>query len=232
MALNTTLSAMIDMLREDVGRSVNVGVGVDDVPSLRRHINRSYALLRHAYDWPHLRHIPTRIRMNAGQRFYDIPNTLDLNTLTQLVAFQGNLPRLLARGVSYEEYAVFDSDHGMTSDPAQKWDLRNDGTATQIEIWPLPASSNETIMLEGSYTAPPLVDDDDECKLDDNLVVLGAAARILKRQGSADADLAISEFNAHLTNIRKGIGPSHRVILGDEHAAMPRRSRVLIVAGR
>jgi hypothetical protein len=230
MAINTTFLELIDMLREEVGRSTNVGVGVDDLPSLKRHINRAYALLRAQYDWPHLRHLPTRIPINAGQRLYDLPATLELDALDKVIVFWGTLPMPLERGISFEEYAVFDSDNDVRSDPPQRWDLRFDGNHTQIEIWPLPSATGNSLMLEGSYIAPDLVDDADKCRLDDNLVVLAAAARILKRQGSKDADTAIEEFNAHLKNLRKRVGPSASVTMGGVGDRIPKRTTVTIAA--
>lgn len=231
MTLNATLLELTDMLRKELGRSTNVGVGVDDIPSLKHHINRAYALLRKQYDWPHLRHLPARIPLNAGQRLYDLPETLELDSLEKVVVFWGILPMELERGISYEEYAVFDSDNDVRSDPPQRWDLRFDGVTAQIEIWPLPASSENTLMLEGTYVTPNLVDDSDRCLLDDNLVVLAAAARLLKRQGSADADTAVEEFNTHLANLRKRNGPSKRVVMGGVGDSVPKRTTV-VIAGR
>lgn len=215
MATGTQFLALLDMLREDLGRSTNVGVGVDDLPSLKRSINRAYALLLGDNDWPHIRHLPNRIPLSSGQRLYDIPAHIDPQKIIEIICWLApNLPIPLDRGISYHEYSAIDSEAGQTSDPAQKWDLRFNGTATQIEIWPIPSSDSMTLQFTGRYRLPKLVDDDDVCYLDDELVVLGAAYRTLKRQKSDDADECLADFNKRLIDMRAGNGPSRTVVLG------------------
>lgn len=229
MALGTQFMALVDMLREDLGRSTNVGVGIDDLPSLKRHINRSYAILIDKYSWPHLSYSPARIPLNAGQRYYDFPANLKLNDLTEVVAWQGNSPRELERGISHIEYAIYDSGSDVRGDLPQKWDLAFNGTVTQIEIWPMPASNSMTLAIKGAYHLVPLVADADKCMLDDELVVLGASARLLARQGSKDAAILQQEFAQRLSDLQKRNGPGARITMGGVGENINPRANILIV---
>ncbi len=231
MAIGSQFGTLIDMLKNELGRSTNVGVGVDDRPQLMHHINRAYAILAETYEWDHLRHLPARISLAAGQRLYDFPSTLKLDGLARVTCWQGTLPIPLERGISDAEYAVFDSENDVRSDPAQKWDLRYNGTVTQIEVWPIPASNDLTLELTGRYVTPKLVNDSDLCRLDDYLVVLAAAARLLARQKSDDAAIVRDEFNAYLGKLRANSGPGATVTMGG--AGEPRvRKPTVSVAGR
>lgn len=231
MAVGTQFMALVDMLREDLGKSTNVGVGVDDLPSLKRAINRSYAILTDKYRWDHLTYKPPRISLNAGQRVYDFPANLKLNDLAEVVVWQGATAIPLDRGISHPEYAIFNSDDGVRGDPPQKWDLMFNGTATQIEIWPIPASNGNKLALTGNYHLPALINDSDLCRLDDELVVLGAAARHLERQGSKDAKTAKEEFAQRLSDMQKRGGPGMRVSMNGAGDS-PQSRRNLLIVGR
>lgn len=229
MAVGTEFLALVDMLREEIGRSTNVGIGIDDIPGLQRAINRSYALLLSSYDWAHLRTMPARIPLNAGQRYYDIPATIDLGQITEIVAWQAaNLPIPMDRGISYHEYSAIDSENDQRSDPAQKWDLRFNGTATQIEIWPIPSSNTMTLQITGRYRLPKLINDQDICWMDDELVVLGAAYRALARQGSEDAEETKAQFGSRLADIRRNSGPSRTTVLGSGTLSARDKPRISI----
>lgn len=228
MAIGTQFSELIDMLKNELGRSTNVGVGVDDRPQLMHHINRSYAILVSTYKWTHLKHIPTRIALAAGQRLYDLPASLKLDGLTNVTCWQGTTHTNLDRGIGDEEYAAFDSNSDVRSDPAMKWDTRFNGTVTQLEVWPIPASNSLELELTGNYVTPRLVDDEDRCWLDDFLVVLGAAARLLARQKSDDAAIVREEFNAYLHRLRANEGPGISVTMGGAGESKVRRPTVSI----
>jgi len=215
MSVGTQFLALVDMLRNEIGRSTNVGIGIEDIPGVKRAINRSYAMLLLNYDWPHLRYLPNRITISAGQRYYDIPANIEPSQITEIVGWQSaNLPIPLERGISYHEYSAIDSENAQRSDPPQKWDFRFNGTATQIEIWPIPNSNTMTLQITGRYRLPKLVADQDLCMLDDELVVLGATHRLLARQKSEDAGDAKTDFEARLMDVRKNNGPSRTVIMG------------------
>ena len=227
MAVGTQFSALVDMLREEAGLSTNVGVGVDATPGLQRHINRAYAILLAKEDWPHLRYVPPRISLQEGERFYDLDEFLEPTSVSEIDLFRGNVSTPVDRGISAEQYTIFDSENDARSSPVMRWDFRHTGTAAQIEVWPTPADNEQSLMMVGRRKVPRLINDTDLCQLDDDLVVLAAAVRILKRQGSADADDAVSEFQSHLASIKANRGPSLRVTMGGSDDRQT-RSRVTL----
>ncbi len=232
MARGTSLLALLDMLREDIGRSTNVGVGVDDLPSLKRHINKAYALLYDEHDWPHLHYVAPRITLNAGQRYYDFPSLLNFERVETVDVWWGNQPRPVLKGIGAYEYAIFDSANNVRSDPVLKWDLQYSGTAAQMEVWPMPASSAQKLALAGTYKLTKLANDADICLLDDELVVLGASVRLLARQKSADAKLALDELNQRLDKMKKRSAPSSRVIMGGGGVTNGSNKRTVTISGR
>lgn len=228
MAVGTSFLAMLDMLREDVGRSTNVGVGVDDLPALKRSLNRSYALLYDEHSWPHLHYKAPRITLNAGQRYYDYPALLSFTRVVEVNAWYGTQPYPLLKGIGAYEYAIFDSVNNVRAEPPQRWDIQFSGTATQFEVWPVPSTNANKIEMIGTYKITKLLNDEDLCYLDDELVVLGAAVRTLKRQKSGDAGDAADEFNARLASMKKNSSPGTRVTMGGNPQSQNRRSTVVI----
>lgn len=229
MTVGTQFLPLVDMLREELGQSTNVGVGVDSIPGLQRALNRSYAMLLLNFDWPHLRYLPSRIPLSGGQRYYDIPANIEPSQITEIVGWQAaNLPIPLDRGISYHEYSAIDSENDQRSDPPQKWDFKFNGTATQIEIWPIPSSNVMKLQITGRYRLPKLVNDADICQLDDELVVLGAAYRLLARQKSEDAAGAKADYEVRLMDVRKNNGPSRTVIMGTGTISSRQKPRISI----
>lgn len=215
MALLTQFGALVTMLKEEMDLSTDVAIGTEKRPHLMRAINRSYKNLAKAYDWPHLRSYSTRLTLAAGQQLYDFPATLDWSDIESVRVWYNNRPYDLTRGIGTPQYATFDPQvTGDRYDPAQRWDLKWSDTAVQYEIWPIPQTNNQTIEWTGRRKIVPLVDDADQCLLDDEVVVLFAAARLLKKKGAEDADLTLQEARDALDNIKKRTGPSQPMTIG------------------
>lgn len=218
MARGTQLSALVIMLRAELGRSESVAVGISDRPRLVRAINRAYASLAAEHDWPHLRKTFTRITLSAGSRYYDFPSDLDYDRVEDVKLWWNSEPQPISRGISIQDYSAYDSTAATPerSDPALKWDIRWTGSREQIEIWPVPAST-QYLQFTGFIKTPRLVNDSDLCKLDDDLVVLFAAARLVKDKD--ESRLVLAEANDKLNQlksnsqsssdtVRYGLGPS------------------------
>ena len=204
MARGTQFLQLVTMLRAELRRSLNPSVGVEDVPELQRLIVRQYEKLVLDHDWPHLCKLFTPIMLNAGQRYYDMPAGLDYERVKDVALYYSAIPSYLERGITFQEYAFSNPDLGSRSDPALKWDVRyGDGVQELIEIWPVPAGTGVSkVQFFGYITVPRLVNDQDLCLLDDNLVVLFAAAEALTGQKSADAQIKAAEAMALLGKLR------------------------------
>jgi hypothetical protein len=188
MARNTQFLQLVTMLREELSRATDVSVGVSDIPSLKRKINRYYEHLYYDADWPHLRKIFDRIALNADQRFYDLPAALDYERIEDVKLYQNGIPIPIERGIASVDYAAWDSTLGQTASPAQKWDIRDVDGDTMFEVWPIPpVSDDQSVEFTGLIKFERLVNDDDVCLLDDNMVVGFAAAELLAKDGAKNA---------------------------------------------
>lgn len=178
-------------LRAELERTVDPAAGVADLPSLKRTLQRNYEALYDAYDWPHLT-VTASVPLSAGERYYDFPENLDYDKLDEIKLFWSSRPVDIERGISLDDMYIFDSDSDVRSDPALKWDVRLVSTREQMEIWPIPASSGDSIRMKGKLKFAQLVDDDQQCLIDDSLVILSSAVELLpeKSVGKTKAKLA------------------------------------------
>lgn len=197
MARNVLFSALVTELRNELGRSTNSAVGVEDVPRLKYAINKSYEKLA-AKNWPHLRKRFDKITLNAGQRFYDFPSSLDSDRIEAARLWWNGRPQPVRKGISIDEYALYDSIADERCDPVLRWDVVRTDSATQFEVWPVPASTHY-IQFQGFIQTPKLVNDGDVCLLDDQLVVTLAAARLTADE--KDRKLFLSEAQDRLMDL-------------------------------
>ena len=202
MALFATFGELLTMLRAEARLSTNPAVGAGANIRHKAILNRVYATLCEM-EWPHLKYIPPRIPLSAGQRFYDAPAGLDFNRATSFVAWEGVNDYPLDPGIGTAEYSVYDSVNDARADPPLRYDLRATALGTvQVEIWPIPASNTFSLEVAGIRTTPKLVNSADICLLDDHLVVLFAAESVLRAVNKDDADGKLAAARQHLALVR------------------------------
>lgn len=177
------------MLREEVNRAASVAVGVDDIAGLKQKLRRAQDVLYAEYDWPFLRQVFPQKQLNAGEQYYDFPDGLDLERVEKVWVWYGNLPRPLTRDIGVQEYAIYNSNNGVTQEPALRWDVRWTGVKEQFEIWPIPASNTQTVQFVGIRRLRPLINDSDVADLDDQMLVLTVATEILEKSEDASAGM-------------------------------------------
>lgn len=185
------LGQCVSKLRAELGRSTNVAVGVDDAEILKDVIRRTQETLYEDYDWSFLRQMFPAITLNAGQRYYDIPAAFNFDRIEEAAIRISGRPVPFIRGIEFENYTTFDSDAGVRASPAQRWDIRWTGTVEQIEVWPIPTDSSNAMQFKGIRKLRALTADSDVTDLDDNLIILFAAAELLARQKSEDANIKL-----------------------------------------
>lgn len=219
MARGTQFLQLVEMLRNELNRSTQVSVGVADVPRLKYQINKAYAALYDAHDWPHLRTEFPKLALAAGQRYYDMPAGLNVDRIESVTNWWNARPHPITRGINLDDFNAYDSTSDERSGPVLKWDIRYTDPAEQIEVWPIPAGNDQSIQFIGFQTCPKLVDDIDTCRLDDYLVVITAAMATTsdkddKSYFAAEATKRLSDLQANLANnlppIRLGLGPAPR----------------------
>lgn len=190
------------MLRSELRRSTNVSVGVDDLYSLKQTLTRTQEVLADTYDWPFLRQVSSRITLSAGQRYYDVPSTFNYDRVERVVTFFNGLPQDIERGIQFEDYAFYNSDDGVRSDPVMKWDIRWTGSKEQVEVWPIPSSNLASLQWQSFRKTRSMVADADPCDLDDHLIVLFAAAELGAGSGMKDASAKLEMAKARLATLK------------------------------
>ena len=153
--------------------------------------------------------------MQAGQRYYDFPVAMDLETTITADTFYGNIWTPLAYGISPMDYNAMNPELDQRSDPQLKWRVVTDANgAVQFEVWPMPASNGNHVRFKGRRKFVPLVNDTDRCVMDSILVQLFAAGEILAKKEQKDADLKIAAARARLVQMRAGYSDRKRVRVG------------------
>jgi hypothetical protein len=235
MARGTQLLQLVTMLRDESGRANSVAVGIDDLPQLKQVLRRTQEHLydRHPDGWAHLRTVFDRIPLLAGDRYYDFPDTLNFDRIEDVAVWDSSTPLSITRGIGFQEYAVYDSENDARAEPACRWDVRWTGTTEQIEIWPVPSTNNQALQFIGTRKLRALIANDDVCDLDDQMIVLFAAAELL-----AKSDKELAARKATLAEERyarlKGNAAKHgqRYVMGSGPDNPSRRDRVSVRVSR
>lgn len=217
MARGTTFLSLYTMLRNELGRSSSVAVGVDDLPRLKNAINATYEELAERADWPFLFKVFDVIPLAAGQQHYDFPSTLNFDRIHESVIWYDGRCSPIKRGITIMDYNLYNSNEDERSDPVRKWEVRNDGNTEQIEVWPLPASNDMEMQFSGFRKIARLVNNADVCLLDDWLIVKFAKIGLLKdtkdiavaKEEAGDRFLQLTaNMQAGEAPFRFGLGPS------------------------
>lgn len=233
MARGATLRQLLSDLREETRRANAPAAGPDDAGPLRRTINHVYATLLANHDWPHLHAVFPKIPMSAGQRYYDVPTGLDYERITDARVWWNGLAEPLERGIGFDDYNTFDPDQNDRTSPALKWDVRFTGDHEQIEIWPVPDGSAQSVQFVGYWQCPPLVAEDDICRLDSEVVVLYAAAELLPEDSpDKKAKLQLAQELLRLTRLRTSSGAGKTFRLGVDGDGVSRRPTEAVVRVR
>lgn len=206
MARGTQLLQLVSDLRAECGHSLSPAAGADVGQSYRTVLRRTQETLWDDYDWPFARVIKS-IQMVAEERYYDYPDGLPLEGIQSSWIWWGDRYRTLEYGITLEDYSRYDSDAGDTKDYPMKWDVMWTGDSEQVEVWPIPSLSTSKLWFVGKRVLPAMVDDSDTATLDDKLIVLFAAAEILARQESKDAEMKLKLAQERLSRLRGRVKP-------------------------
>src|SRR3546814_695796 len=144
MARGTTLGELVEMLRLEVGQSSNPALGQNVRPALVHRLKKKQEELYDKYDWPFLRVRRDKI-IAAGQRYYDLPDDLNLERVEKVEMFWGDFWHPLVRGITMDDYSIHNSDADERVDPVLNWDANVVGSGEQIEFWRSP-------LINGSAT--------------------------------------------------------------------------------
>lgn len=217
MARGVQLGELIEAFRNEVRQSNQLSVGTDSLPHVKQLLRRTQRLLYEKHFWPFLSMFPTKAIV-AGSRYYDAPANLNVDRIVEVAVIYNDEPIPVDRGIGFEEYAIYDPDDDERSAPLLKWDLRWTGSATQLEVWPLPSEAM-TLQFKCMRPLRAMTDDDDVADLDEDLIVLFAAAEELAAQKAKDADMKLKLAQSHLLSLQANAqagAPTVRMGLGSQ----------------
>jgi hypothetical protein len=206
MARGVQLTQLVDDLRAETGRDSSVAAGKNELHALKKRLAREQNKLYQAFDWPFLR-VQVTIDMQAGERYYDWPATINPDRLQDVKILWNNSWYPVERGITAEHYNSYNSLEDERSDPVLRFDVRSTGTiadadiAEQIEVWPIPASDDPVLHMWGLRPLRALTSDSDVCDIDSDLIVMSLAAKMLARQKAADANRVAQEFERLWRNL-------------------------------
>lgn len=194
MPTGTQLSVLVQNLKTVLEQTTSSAIGTDDMPALKYALKSTQEMLWQKFAWPHMRLIAS-ITLSAGQRYYDVPSTTNFDRLIEAAHNYSGRPLPLERGITFDQYAAFNSDDDERSDPPRRYDLvRVEAAKPQLELWPIPATDGTKVFFRSQRNLRALTADTDVCDLDDNLIIMGAAVRRLLNNKSPSANHVRAEF--------------------------------------
>ena len=205
MARGRQLSQLLNQLQAEVGMSLLPASGVSSREHRVQLINRTQDRLYRSYDWDFAA-IKRDVAVAQGGRYYNLPVDLELERIAYAAISQGTNSsnwRELGYGITESEYQQ--TAEGSQGSP-QRWGPAENG---QFEIWPV-ADGNYRVRFRGLKVLPLLVNDADRAVLDDTLLVMYAAAEMMKRQKLSDWEDKLREGQLHFTRLRAQLGGNKR----------------------
>lgn len=199
----TTLEEMVEDLRLETRRSSDPAIGQDEEPALKRLLYRTQFFLYWDFDWPFLK-VRRDITTQTNERYYDFPSDMDFERIARVRTNGQTDWQIVQRGITVDDYNIYDSDNGDTATPVLKWDIIDAGQGDQVEFWPMPDSNTETIRFEGFKRLGNLISNTDICTLDDTLIVTLAAAHLLTGQDDKLAQTMLAQGNKLYLRMRGG----------------------------
>jgi hypothetical protein len=200
-----TLRDCLRFLRSELGHSTSVVTGMNAEDALVATLERTQNRLWEEWDWPHLI-VKRAIPLQAGQRYYNVPEDVSFERILCVEVRDADRWLTLSSGIDGKHYEVYDSDLGQRTYPPERYAVTEDPQDTggnidsrgMIEIWPIPDRNynaetlDGTMRVHGVRTMRRFSQQSDRCELDHNLIVLHAAAEMLARQKSEDAQAKAS----------------------------------------
>lgn len=210
------------MLRDECGTSSNSSRGTDNLAYLQRLIARTYEFLVDEYDWSFLRidNDEATKELEAGERYYDFPVAMDMKDAIHADHFYGNVWVPLDYGIDMSDYTAMNPETNQRADPAIKWQVKNE---RQFEVWPMPASTGNLVRFRGRRLPERLTADDSRADMDDQLIVLYAAAEVLSKKGQKDAELKLAAAKQRMMQMKAAYSSKLKVRIGMAERLDPQR---------
>lgn len=201
MPRGVKLSVLVNDLKAEAGHSMNAAHSVSQDAAHKTLLRRIQEELYTQFDWPFLRARKT-VPLTPGDRYYAYPDRFTFDTVNQMSAAWTDKWVPLDYGIEPEHLNAWNSDLGERSWPVRRWQHHAENAeGTVFEVWPIPNQASQ-LMVTGKLSLVPLVDDEDVCTLDSNLIVLYAASEMLAAQKSEKAPLVLQKAQAHFRMLK------------------------------
>lgn len=216
MARGVSLGQLLEDVRAEVGHSLQPNLGKASRDVLIGMIQRVQKRLWEDYSWPHLK-VTRDIEIQAGQRYYDLPNDVVFERVERVETKHGDYWTKLHYGIGAAQYNQHDSDRGVRSSPIRRYDAYENN---QIEFWPIPENNSDattgtdSIRIYGIRNLSPFIATSDLADLDDQLIVLYAAAEVLTRQKQSDAQNKLAQAQAHYQRLKARMSKTDTFVIG------------------
>ncbi len=218
MARGTTLGQLIEDLRAEAGHALNPALGASTRDVFINILQRQQKRLWEDYAWPFLR-VSRDVAVQAGLRYYNIPNDLTYERIERMEFKWGDRWQRLGYGIELEHYNQYDSDRDVRSYPLYRF---KEYENNQVEVWPIPsqngslATTDGILRFTGIRKLRPLIADADPADLDDQLIVLFAAAEVLARQKAADAGAKLTQAQQHYQRLKARNSKSEPFVMSND----------------
>lgn len=214
MARGTTLGQLVEDLRAEAGHALQPALGASTRDVLINVLRRQQKRLWEDYSWPFLR-VSRDVPVQAGLRYYNIPTNLTYERIERVEFKYGDRWQKLEYGIGLEHFNQYDSDLGIRSYPVYRFREAENG---QIEVWPVPSENGSSttglIRFTGIRNLNSFTADADRADLDDQLLVLFAAAEVLARQKTNDASSKLAQAQAHYARLKARNSKSEPFVMG------------------
>lgn len=204
MARGRQLSQLLNQLQAEAGMSLLPASSVSSKEHRIQLLNRTQARLYASFDWDFAL-IKRDTDLGQGARYVGQPADMDFERTDYCaIAVAGTSDwRRLDYGINEAHYRQV--AEGTEGSP-QRWGPSEGGF---IEIWPVPDDAY-TLRFRGYQLLPVMVDESDRAILDDTLIVLFAAAELMKRAKLPDYEDKQREAQLHFTRLRSQMGGNKR----------------------
>ena len=225
MARGTSLLALRDQLKAEIGASPNVAMGVNTIEQFDNLLRRTQQRLWSDFEWS-FGVIERDEPLISGQRYYSFDQDIDFDRILETYVKYGSIWHPIDYGIGPAQYNNHDSDAGAQVEPVVRW---RHYEGNQFEVWPVPTTDNQVLRFKAIKKLPSLIMTTDVALLDDTLIVLYAAAEYLARTKAADAPAKLSQATAHFNRL-KGMGlKTDRFIYG---GGLDGGQRIRYIGGR
>lgn len=207
------------MLRGETGRSTSVAQGQNEVEALKTLLRRTQERLYQDYDWEFLV-IDRDESLVAGSRYYSFDAELEYDRVHTVWVQYSDTWREIEYGILPEHYNVHDSDADERQDPVKRW---RHYEATQYEVWPIPVAA-QSLRMRGVKKLVAMTSDSDVATLDDQMIVLFAAAELLERSNQRDASMKLASGQRLFDRLKGRSQKAGTIIMGGGlQQTVPRR---------